>query len=606
MATEIVFLHERYPFGGGEKVTATVAAALTGAGSDIHVTVVAGELDRRHTPDTPGVTHTGLPCEWRRLRHADGAQAFTAWLGSIAPTGVLVVPVDPPCGLLESVRRELPGWRTVFLLHGEPLWQVRNKVAQSSVKAMRERVLHTYTKRYIRRYREIYANVDRFAVLCDAYRAEVQRIVGEPTSEPHIIELDSMTHCNKIAFLLPSYVGGGAEKVTDRIVCRIKAAAPDTEVLLISTEFTASSLDEARRIGYTVEHFDKADGRYYSTGTTDRVIEILERHGGVDILVMTVDMLKDVERIREALPECKLVYHLHGRPLWEVSAKLTGSHRDVAKTGSRMKMAKWWLTKYAKEKVLGLYTARYSRHYRHTYNDVDRFVVLCDGYRDEVESMVGAGNESRVVAMYNPLPESAVAMTAEAATSPRENTVLYVGRLSYEDKRVDRLIRIWAKVAPSHPDWHLRIVGDGKERQALETQVKELGVSGSVEFCGYAPDPSEYYRHASILCLTSEFEGWPLVLAEAQAAGVWPMAFGCSAGIKELIGTDGTRGSLVTPYDEEEYARTLADLMDHPERLAALRPDMVESTLQYAPENVAERWRKLFDEIESVQTSDAQ
>lgn len=400
---------------------------------------------------------------------------------------------------------------------------------------------------------------------------------------------------NKIAFLLPSYVGGGAEKVTDRIVSELKAEY-DLDALLISASFTPESMAAAVEAGYTVETLDKPDGHYYSDATTDEVIDILRRHD-VTMLVMTVDMLKDVGRIRKAIPGISLIYHLHGRPLWEVSAKLVGSRRDVEKSGSRAKLAEWYLTKYAKEKLLGLYTHRYRRHYRQMYAGVDRFVVLCEGYRREVERIVGAGSaDSRVVAMYNPLPSAA---GNGDCMGSHGKTVLYVGRLSYNDKRVDRLLRIWAMVSVEHPDWTLKIVGDGPERASLEDMAVRLGITDTVKFCGYTADPLPYYAEASILCLTSEFEGWPLVLVEAQAAGVWPVAFGCSAGIRELIGDGGTRGSVVTPYSENEYAATLSGLMSDPERIAALRPAMIESTHRYAPEVIAGKWKDLFEEIES-------
>ncbi len=610
--TEVVFVHERYPFGGGETVTALVAKGLTDADSDVHVTVIAAHLDRKQAADTAGVTHMQAPLT---------ADSIVARLGGIGPEGVLIVPVDPPRGLLESVRSQLPGWKTVFILHSEPMWQVRGKTALSPVKAMRERLFKAYTRRYTRRYREIYAQVYRFCVLCDGYRLPLARIVGDESkirvmynpvalsesiplsgktvSDPlpdidNIYDIKSMKN-NKIAFLLPSYVGGGAEKVTDRIVSELKAEY-DLDALLISASFTPESMAAAVEAGYTVETLDKPDGHYYSDATTDEVIDILRRHD-VTMLVMTVDMLKDVGRIRKAIPGISLIYHLHGRPLWEVSAKLVGSRRDVEKSGSRAKLAEWYLTKYAKEKLLGLYTHRYRRHYRQMYAGVDRFVVLCEGYRREVERIVGAGAaDSRVVAMYNPLPSAA---GNGDCMGSHGKTVLYVGRLSYNDKRVDRLLRIWAMVSVEHPDWTLKIVGDGPERASLEDMAVRLGITDTVKFCGYTADPSPYYAEASILCLTSEFEGWPLVLVEAQAAGVWPVAFGCSAGIRELIGDGGTRGSVVTPYSENEYAATLSGLMSDPERIAALRPAMIESTHRYAPEVIAGKWKDLFEEIES-------
>lgn len=85
--------------------------------------------------------------------------------------------------------------------------------------------------------------------------------------------------------------------------------------------------------------------------------------------------------------------------------------------------------------------------------------------------------------------------------------------------RVDRLLRIWSLVEANFPDWELKVVGDGRERRNLEKEAAGLGLH-RVRFCGHSTRVEEHYATAAILCLTSSFEGWGLVLVEAQAAGV--------------------------------------------------------------------------------------
>lgn len=65
----------------------------------------------------------------------------------------------------------------------------------------------------------------------------------------------------------------------------------------------------------------------------------------------------------------------------------------------------------------------------------------------------------------------------------------------------------------------------------LRKQIKKQNIK-QVTLCGYTSDPQEVYKDASILCLTSSFEGWGLVLAEAHNNGVVPIAFECSAGVR--------------------------------------------------------------------------
>ena len=114
-----------------------------------------------------------------------------------------------------------------------------------------------------------------------------------------------------------------------------------------------------------------------------------------------------------------------------------------------------------------------------------------------------------------------------------------------------------------------------------------------IEFCGYSENPEVHYATASILCLTSSHEGWGMVLAEAMASGVVPMAFDCSLGVRELLGSG--RGVLVRPFDEEEYARQLSALMESEDdraRYRALYPEYVE---RFSVSEVAKNWMRILD-----------
>lgn len=375
----IAFLHDRYPFGGGEKVTADIIRGITEADPASRITVIAAHIDRPRLPDSDDRTaYRQLPdgCD---LRHEAGADTLVGILRSES-TDVLVLPVDPPVSLLDRVRRSLPQCRLVFLLHGSPLWQVRNKTAGSTVKALRERLLHSYTRRYVGRYRDIYDRVDCFAVLCDSYRTAIERIVGVTPGDP----------------------------------------------------------------------------------------------------------------------------------------------------------------------------------------------------------------SSRVRAMYNPVDTRAF---EQAAATPKLHEVLFVGRLSFADKRVDRLLRIWSKVEPTHPDWVLKLVGDGPDGTRLRLMADTLGLR-NIRFCGHSSNPAEHYATSSILCLTSSFEGWGLVIAEAQASNVIPIAFNCSDGLKELIDKGG--GITVTPFDETEYANRLSTVMDGGSTYHSANHNFIDS-LSIAAN--ARRWLTLFNQL---------
>ena len=108
---------------------------------------------------------------------------------------------------------------------------------------------------------------------------------------------------------------------------------------------------------------------------------------------------------------------------------------------------------------------------------------------------------------------------------------------------------------------------------------------------------SDLYDDASILCLTSTFEGWPLCLTEAQANGVVPIAFDCSAGVHHILAPSGTNGFLIPCFDIQKYADTLLHLMNDESLLAEMQQQVLTKSKEYASEIVGEKWKNLFDKL---------
>ena len=174
---------------------------------------------------------------------------------------------------------------------------------------------------------------------------------------------------------------------------------------------------------------------------------------------------------------------------------------------------------------------------------------------------------------------------------------MFCGRLENTSKRIDRLLRIWGRIQHRLPDYKLLIVGDGNYRKNLELQIANEKLE-RVEMVGKQADVAPYYRSASIVCLTSQTEGWPLCLTEAQAHGCIPISFGCTAGVRDILSPSGANGFIVTPFDEEEYAETLVHIAMMPEDdQNAIRQNAISKRSQYAPEIIMKKWAVLFDRL---------
>jgi glycosyltransferase involved in cell wall biosynthesis len=181
-------------------------------------------------------------------------------------------------------------------------------------------------------------------------------------------------------------------------------------------------------------------------------------------------------------------------------------------------------------------------------------------------------------------------------STQREKRVIFVGRLSYWDKRIDRLLSAWKLIYNDFPEWRLSIVGEGSERNTLEKYVHDNGLQ-RVEFLGFTPNPQNMYTTSEILCLTSTIEGCPMVLLEAQLCGCATMAFDCSAGVRELLSPNWESGVYVPNGDIKAYAEALARLMSDDKLRSSIQQNGVENAKRFSPEKSAEQYHALIEQL---------
>lgn len=171
--------------------------------------------------------------------------------------------------------------------------------------------------------------------------------------------------------------------------------------------------------------------------------------------------------------------------------------------------------------------------------------------------------------------------------------VLAVGRYEYE-KHFPELLHLWARLTPIYPGWTLEIVGDGPLRSRLTKLVEELNLQGSVLLSRSTNNIRPHYEHASIMLLTSEYEGLPMVLLEAQAMGLPIVAYACPTGPRDIV-TDGKDGYLITPGDVDTFAKRLGELMSDAELRERMGNKALEQSERFSQERIMEMWKQLFN-----------
>lgn len=170
--------------------------------------------------------------------------------------------------------------------------------------------------------------------------------------------------------------------------------------------------------------------------------------------------------------------------------------------------------------------------------------------------------------------------------------IIYVGRFSYT-KRIDRLLDIWAHVYKDYPDWKLFLIGDGLERNFLQKKAQQLNLQ-RVFFCGLQ-DPRSYYERASIICMTSDFEGFPMTLTEAMQFGCVPVVYNSFEAVTDIV-KPGVTGELVTPFNHKEFENKMRRLMSDSSYLNKLSENAFQYVKKYDVANVVSQWINLFKE----------
>lgn len=224
--------------------------------------------------------------------------------------------------------------------------------------------------------------------------------------------------------------------------------------------------------------------------------------------------------------------------------------------------------------------------YRYMYENSDNVVVLSPSYINEFSEIAGLEESERLCSIYN--PNSFVSSQDEIA---KEKIVLSIGRLDFSPKKVDYLLRIWKKVHPGHREWTLMLCGDGPARAYLERIVKREGIEG-VRFEGNV-SPQTYYERASIMCMTSIYEGTPMVIIEAMQCGCVPVVYGTYAAAHDMI-SDGTDGYVVMPLDENDYVNKLAYLMDNDDARRRMGVEAIRSSRRFDADAIIDQWEKLL------------
>ncbi len=187
------------------------------------------------------------------------------------------------------------------------------------------------------------------------------------------------------------------------------------------------------------------------------------------------------------------------------------------------------------------------------------------------------------------------------STYNKNNSILFVGRLSEVPKNIHEFIELWELLSRNNPKWNAYIVGDGPDRAYLENFARQRGIT-NLHFEGMKSNVSEYYAKANFICLTSISEGWPMILAEGMAYKCIPCVYGTFESAYDIIDNNEC-GFITTPFKPQEMADKIQSLIDNEEKRLQFARKAKEKIAYFTPLKIANQWEQLFYQLtnESIQ-----
>ncbi len=163
-----------------------------------------------------------------------------------------------------------------------------------------------------------------------------------------------------------------------------------------------------------------------------------------------------------------------------------------------------------------------------------------------------------------------------------------------KQKNIPLLIDAFAMLLADHPDYRLRIYGQGEEKDVLIALTKEKGLDKSVVFEDFAPDVHERIRDAAMYVCSSDFEGLSNSMLEALAIGLPCVCTDCEGGGARMMIEDHKNGLLTPIQDTQALYRAMKEIAEDPTLAQQLSKEAAKVRDTLTVEKIADRWEAMI------------
>lgn len=260
--------------------------------------------------------------------------------------------------------------------------------------------------------------------------------------------------------------------------------------------------------------------------------------------------------------------------------------KDGSKKVLELHFCKFFRLQYGRSGLLGLIDRWRTRQDEKIVGKFDKFVVLTNedkGYWGQLPNI-------------EVIPNAAMHIGNKYSDSTAHR-IIAVGRLDYQ-KGFDRLIEAWALIQKhkKYKDWNLDIFGQGEWHDMLQQMIERHGLQDNTHINRPTRDIGTEYAKSSLLVMSSNYEGFPMVMIEAMACGLPVVSFDFKCGPKDII-KDSINGLLVPNGNIDALAQAMIKIMDNDTYRKELSQNARQVVSTYSEEAVMSQWIRLFNSL---------
>lgn len=350
----------------------------------------------------------------------------------------------------------------------------------------------------------------------------------------------------RVAIVLPYFGRGGAENMVSRLASHLDLKRVEAEVICIYGEPQNNILEQnVLQHGVPIKYIRKRKG--FSLNALKKLNQELSRfkpqivHTHLSACVYCVPWI--------SIHRAVMLHTIHNMPSYELIRP------------KRMIMAMMYKTKKAVPVAIS-----------HEIQKLTKELYKC---------------KNNVELVYNPVDIDRFASVPKM--SHEEYTLVSVGRLSIQKNQM-LLLHAFEQSFLNNQSAQLFILGDGPLREKLEKYIQEKKLKDCVHLEGNVDNVEQYFARADVFVLSSNYEGLPLVILEAMAAGL-PIISTNVGGVKDIVKNNGI---LVKPNAIGSLSNAMKELEANPDLRKQMSIDSRKNVVNYDVNIIADQYLTLY------------